>query len=486
MHLKRSLPAALKYQAVRVQEAARAAGLDGHEVVFELLPPEALNAVAAYGGFPVRYPSWRFGMEYERLEKGHRWGLSRIYELVINNDPCYAYLVSSNSLLEQKLVMAHVFGHADFFRHNVWFAPTDRRMLDTFAADATRVRRAVDRVGQERVETFVDRALSIETLIDPYLPLREARAAQRSDRDRRAISERARASFEALTTPLETSAIPAASAPLPGALLPTYDIQGFLLERAPLEAWEREVLSCLRREAYYFAPQRMTKIMNEGWASYWHSRLLTGGLLEAHEIVDFADCHSSATACSPGRLNPYKLGIEAWRAAEARGLDLYALRRAHNDVTFLDEIVEPEFLERHLDACGGSRLLAPCAGPGRATSAGTNVGSAAGPVDGTIESPPDYGAAKSRLLQELSWGGLPQIALVGVGSDGESELQLVHRHDGRDLQLAHARDTLKALSGIWGGPVHLLTLEGGQGRRLVCEHGEVRTLETREALRACA
>ncbi|MBM3976419.1 MAG: SpoVR family protein [Planctomycetes bacterium] len=433
MHLKRSLPAALKYQAVRVEEAARRAGLDGYEVEFELLPPDALNAVAAYGGFPVRYPSWRFGMEYERLEKGHRWGLSRIYELVVNNDPAYAYLVSSNSLLEQKLVMAHVFGHADFFKHNLWFAPTDRKMLDTLASDATKVRRAIDRVGQERVETFVDRVLSVETLIDPYLPLREWRAGAAAGAGTAGTSE-----------------------------LPTYDVLGFLLERAPLEAFEREVLGCLRREAYYFAPQRMTKIANEGWASYWHSRLLTGGLLEAEEIVDFADCHSSATACAPGRLNPYKLGLECWRSAERRGLDLFALRRAHNDVTLLDTLIDEEFLERELASCGGARLLPE------------------------QEGPPDYAAAKAKLLQELSWGGLPQIGLVAVDEAGERELQLVHRHDGRDLQLAQARETLKALAALWGGPVHLLTIENGQGRRLVASADEVRTLETREALQRCA
>ncbi|TAJ17772.1 MAG: SpoVR family protein [Planctomycetota bacterium] len=432
MHLKRSLPAALKYEAVRVEEAARKAGLDGYEVEFELLPPDALNAVAAYGGFPVRYPSWRFGMEYERLEKGHRWGLSRIYELVVNNDPAYAYLVSSNSRLEQKLVMAHVFGHADFFKHNVWFAPTDRRMLDTLASDATKVRRAIDRVGQERVERFIDRVLSIETLIDPYLPLREMRGGANAQSSERAVQ------------------------------LPTYDLLGFLCERAPLEPFEREVLGCLRREAYYFAPQRMTKVMNEGWASYWHSRLLTGGLLEPAEIVDFADCHSSATVCAPGRLNPYKLGIECWRAAEARGLDLFALRRVHNDVTFLDELVDDAFLERELASCGGARLLPP------------------------REGPPDYAGGKARLLQELSWGGLPQIGLVAVGAEGEGELLLAHRHDGRDLQLAQARETLKALAAVWGGPVHLMTIENGQGRRLVATAGEVKTLETRDALRACA
>ena len=113
-------------QALLTETVARSNGLDFFEVVFEMLDAKDVNAVAAYGGFSVRYPSWRFGMDFERLQKGYEYGLSKIYELVINNDPTYAYLVRSNSLMEQKLVMAHVFGHADFFKNNVWFAPTER------------------------------------------------------------------------------------------------------------------------------------------------------------------------------------------------------------------------------------------------------------------------------------------------------------------------------------------------------------------------
>ncbi|HKX45452.1 MAG TPA: SpoVR family protein, partial [Planctomycetota bacterium] len=173
MGIKSDLPAALKYHAVVIESAAREAGLDFFDVVFELLESRAVNGVAAYGGFPVRYPFWRFGMEFEKLQKGYDWGLSKIYELVVNNDPTYAYLVASNSLLEQKLVMAHVYGHADFFRHNVWFAPTDRAMVDTMGHHSTRIRRYVDAHGQERVERLIDRVLSLESLIDPYLPLRE-------------------------------------------------------------------------------------------------------------------------------------------------------------------------------------------------------------------------------------------------------------------------------------------------------------------------
>src|SRR4051812_31736536 len=165
-----------------IEAKAREYGLDFFDVVFEVLPFEVMNQVAAYGGFPVRYPHWRFGMEYEKLSKRDAYGLGRIYEMVINNDPVYAYLQESNAVTDQKLVMAHVYGHADFFKHNFWFGKTNRKMMDEMANHATRVRRHAERHGQDTVERFIDACLSLEHLIDPhsmYVQREETRSAAR-------------------------------------------------------------------------------------------------------------------------------------------------------------------------------------------------------------------------------------------------------------------------------------------------------------------
>ena len=95
-----------------------------------------MNRIAAYGGFPVRYPSWRFGMDYERLDKGHQWGLSKIYELVVNTNPSYAFLMEQNDLLQNKVVVAHVLGHTDFFKNNVYFRHTSGNMIDKVSVNA--------------------------------------------------------------------------------------------------------------------------------------------------------------------------------------------------------------------------------------------------------------------------------------------------------------------------------------------------------------
>ena len=154
---------------------ARNYGLDFFPTIFEVVDADELNAIASFGGFPTRYPHWRFGMEYEQLSKGYTYGLQKIYEMVINNNPCYAYLMRSNALVDQKLVMAHVYGHCDFFKNNYWFSQTNRKMMDEMANHGNRIRRYMDRFGVDEVEAFIDACLSIEDLIDIHSPFIQPR-----------------------------------------------------------------------------------------------------------------------------------------------------------------------------------------------------------------------------------------------------------------------------------------------------------------------
>src|ERR1700712_4297725 len=166
-HTLAPFPEELLAAKKQIREQARSYGLDFFNVIFEMCDYEQMNQLAAYGGVPQRYPHWRWGMEFERLRKQHFYGLGRIYEMVINNDPCYAYLQESNALVDQKLVIAHVYGHCDFFKNNLWFGQTNRKMMDEMANHATRVRRHIEKQGYDVVERFMDVALSLEDLIDP-------------------------------------------------------------------------------------------------------------------------------------------------------------------------------------------------------------------------------------------------------------------------------------------------------------------------------
>src|SRR5450432_3939312 len=185
-----SLPPYLQDIQRQIEGHGKAFGLDFWDVEFEILDYKRMQEVAAYSGFPVRYPHWRFGMEFEHLTKSHIYGLSKIYEMVINNNPAYAYLLEGNSLVDQKLVMAHVYGHVDFFKNNYCFRSSDldtggrtvdpvrrpsdydpkRRWIDKMANHGSRIRRVVARQGINKVEEFLDYCLSLENLVDLHAP----------------------------------------------------------------------------------------------------------------------------------------------------------------------------------------------------------------------------------------------------------------------------------------------------------------------------
>ncbi|HVP66876.1 MAG TPA: SpoVR family protein [Anaeromyxobacteraceae bacterium] len=474
----RTLPAHLHDMRRQIEAHARAYGLDFWDVVFEVLGFDEMNMVAAYGGFPNRYPHWRFGMEYERLAKGYEYGLSKIYEMVVNNDPSYAYLLESNMDVDQKLVMAHVFGHVDFFKNNFMFRHTNRKMMDQMANHATRVRRYQDRFGVEAVEEFVDRCLSLENLIDYQSPFVRRRPAPAAVEDERRVATGFRTDREYMSGYINPPEILAAEQrrlddeaarerKVPEK--PERDLILFLLEHAPLKPWEHDVLSIVRDEAYYFAPQGQTKIMNEGWATYWHSRIMTEKALRPEEIVDYADHHSGTLATQPGQLNPYKLGVELWRDIEERwdrgrfgkeydecdSLEerrhwdkklgqgrqkVFEVRRHYNDVTFIDEFLSPEF-------CAQQRLF----------GFGFNDKHQRWEI-----ATREFRKVKEKLLHQLTNFGQPLIEVEDGNYENRTELLLVHRHDGIDLKADYARDTLKNLQALWRRPVNLATKVEGR------------------------
>jgi stage V sporulation protein R len=470
------LPPELRALQQDIEGHARSFGLDFFDIVYEVLDWEEISEVAAFGGYPARYPHWRFGMEYIELSRSYAYGLSKIYEMVINNDPTYAYLLAANHFVDQKLVMAHVCGHGDFFKHNFMFAGTNRKMLDEMANHATRVRRYMERHGVEEVESLLDRCLSIDNLIDYNNPV-APRAPHRSEwaeeeaggGDPRKL--RAKGYMDsfinppaALSAERERLAKEARGQEQRVPARPARDVMLFLLEHAPLKNWERDVLGIVREEAYYFAPQGRTKIMNEGWASYWHSKLMTERLLDPSEIIDYADHHSGTMATGPGRLNPYKVGIELWRDIEERwdrgrhGADwescddyaarrdwdtgarkgrekIFEIRRHYNDVTFIDEFLTADFVRRHglftyeYDRRSGQYLI----------------------------SDRDFHAVKEKLLFMLTNFGQPTIELVDANFLNRRELLLVHRYEGVPLKLDQARETLENLQHLWKRPVNLET-----------------------------
>ncbi|MFN7826296.1 MAG: SpoVR family protein [Pseudobdellovibrionaceae bacterium] len=457
---------------------AKEVGLDFFETIFELITYDQICQFAAYGGFPVRYPHWKFGMEYEHLSKSYEYGLSKIYEMVINTDPCYAYLMEGNSMMDQKLVMAHVYGHCDFFKNNIWFSKTNRKMMDAMANHSTRIRRYMDRYGQDVVENFIDRCLSIENLIDRHSvytttsisksqsPPQETPTLLRYERDymRNYINppdyieaQKKKAQEEAL----KQNRFPAQ---------PERDVLKFLLAHGPLEDWQQDVLGIIRDEAYYFAPQGMTKTMNEGWASYWHTHLMTRKILNDSEIIDYADHHSGTVAMHPQGYNPYKVGLELLKEIEERwdkgrfgreweecddvrekkhwdkktmlGREkIFEVRKIYNDVTFIDEFLTEDF-------CVRNKMFVYK----------FNKRTQQFEIDTK-----DFKSIKAKLLFQMTNFGQPIIKVLDGNFENRGELLLGHLWEGIDMQPDYLQETIKNVFGVWGRPVNLATIMDGEG-----------------------
>jgi stage V sporulation protein R len=474
------LPPDLRALKQEIEGYAREYGLDFYETIFEVLDAEDLNEVAAYGGFPTRYPHWSFGMAYEELIKGYDYGLSKIYEMVINNDPCYAYLMRCNHTVDQKLVMAHVYGHCDFFKNNAYFSHTSRKMMDEMANHGMRIRRYAERFGEDEVEAFVDRCMSIDDLIDIHsTAIRRREEVSRydfkpkeEDDEPKPTRFKSKAYMDDYINPPdrlkaeeEEQRKQREQAAKNFPERPEKDVLLFLIENAPLKPWQRDVLSIIRDEAYYFSPQGQTKIMNEGWASYWHSTIMTQRALHPSEVIDFADHHSGTMAVQRGRINPYKLGIELLRDIEDRwnkgrfgkeyddcddlekrrtwdkqlGLGrkkIFEVRRVHNDITFIETFLTPEFCAQH-------QMFSYAFNEQQ----GNYI----------IESR-EFEKIKKRLLFGLTNFGKPWIYVVDGNYRNRGELLLRHEYNGLDLKLDRAADTLANVQHIWGRPVHLQTV----------------------------
>ena len=468
---------------VEIEQYAADYGLDFFPLIYEILQSGEINELAAKGGFPVRYPHWRFGMEFEQLNKGYTYGLQKIYEMVINTDPCYAYLMDANNVIDQKLVMAHVYGHSDFFKNNYYFSKTNRKMLDEMANHATRIRGYIDRFGQQNVEDFIDRCLSMENMIDYFAPFikRTGEAIKKPKKVKRLKSKNYMNSYinppgfieeQEQQLSEEHDVMPAFPSQ------PETDVLRFLIEYAPLENWQRDVLSIISEESYYFAPQGMTKIMNEGWASYWHSTIMTTKVLKDADVIDYADHHSATVQMSPGQLNPYKVGIELFRDIEERwnkgrfgkeydecdsyeekkhwdkklGLGrkkIFEVRKIYNDVTFIDTFLTEEF-------CQDNQLF----------TYRFNERTKKYEINSR-----EFEAIKQQLLFSLTNMGQPKIQVVNANYENRGELLLQHVTDKFGLDENYAHRTLENIFFMWKRPVQVQT-KSGEDIILLCFDGK--------------
>ena len=442
----------------RMESLARAQGLDFYPVDFEFAPASFMLEISVYG-LPVRMPHWSFGVRYIHQLIRQHMGHSKVFEVMFPGKPCHAYLVESNSPAENVLVIAHVLGHVDFAKNNQLFSRfhemTGGNIVQHAAQNAHRIEAARREFGTDRLEAVLDAALALEPHIDTEQALHRSRYpirpqesfADHSDGDFRRRFQNLPGGAVSTTTPKQPGRLPIPPHP-------EQDLLWFIAQYGEeLEDWERDIFFAVREESFYFYPVFACQIMNEGWASYWHARLLREAdflsqelylsAVKAHSYVvsPFATGEQTSLA-----INPYHLGFCMWehiieKRSMAAARDIV---REDDDFGFIRNYLDRDLAEElglfvHEDKDDGEIRVAAR----------------------------DVNQLREAILAPKFNYGSPRIAVSELGPDGSLTLVHDHRSDGRGLDLVRGQKVVDYVQRIWRRPVRLLTADGeGRGIRL--------------------
>ncbi|MEI5949091.1 stage V sporulation protein SpoVR [Bacillus albus] len=450
---------ALQYAIAEITEIATGFGLDFYPMRYEICPAEIIYTFGAYG-MPTRFSHWSFGKQFFRMKLQYDLGLSKIYELVINSDPCYAFLLDTNSLIQNKLIVAHVLAHCDFFKNNIRFSNTKRDMVESMSATAERVKAYEHKYGKEEVETFLDAVLAIQEHIDPSL-MRPKLAWSIDDLEEEEVEKKKASQYDDLwnlddrNKKRERSNVRKKKKIPPQ---PEKDLLLFIEEYSrELEDWQRDILTMMREEMLYFWPQLETKIMNEGWASYWHQRILREMDLTSDEAIEFAKLNAGVVQPSKTSINPYYLGIKMFEDIEERynnpteemkrrgvkpgsGRDkIFEVREIEWDVSFLRNYLNKDLVMRedmYLFQRQGKEYKV---------------------ID------KEWEHVRDQLVNMRTNGGFPYLVVEDGDYLKNGELYIKHSYEGIELDLKYLEKVLPYLHQLWGRTVHMESIVESKG-----------------------
>lgn len=453
----------------RIREKVAEFGLDCFPQEFEICDHNQMLAYMAYSGMPSHYPHWSYGKAYEKLKTLYDYGVSGLpYEMVINSNPALAYLMRDNTLALQILTIAHVYAHNDFFKNNFTFQTTrPEYVIGMMKSHGQRVRSYIETpsIGIERVERVLDAAHALSLQCRRNLAIRKLDAEEQ----RQQLLDAARPRedpFPILHKRAEVREPDLHKVPL----VPEEDLLLFIRDHNPyLEEWEKDLLSIVHAEAQYFIPQIETKIMNEGWATFWHKRILESLDLPQELHLEFLVRHNQVVRPIPGSLNPYHIGWKIWEDLyrryeepepdEVEGLEagvnsglekIFAVRAADRDASFLRRhLTERLVRELHLFE------YRPRGNDWVVTHVGDDEG---------------WREVKETLIRSVGMNTVPVIKVEDADFGHHRALLLVHDHDGRDLHLEYAEKTLAYVYQLWGREVALQTIVNG--KKVLLSYGE--------------
>jgi stage V sporulation protein R len=468
-----------EYHEVIKQTAARF-GLDTYPNQLEIITAEQMMDAYASVGMPVNYRHWSFGKEFIATEKNYRRGhMGLAYEIVINSNPCIAYLMEENSMAMQALVIAHAaYGHNSFFKGNYLFRMwTDASsIIDYLVYAKDYIAACEERHGVEAVEEVVDSCHALQNHgVDRYRRPQKLSLAQEQARreDREAYAQQqVNDLWRTLPKRADKAEESANERRFPSE--PQENLLYFIEKNAPLlEPWQREIVRIVRKVAQYFYPQRQTQVMNEGWATFWHHRLLNqmydDGYLTDGVMIEWMKSHTNVIFQPPvghpayNGLNPYALGFAMYTdlkriceepSEEDRqwfpdiaGSDwlptLDHAMRNFKDESFIGQFLSPRLMREFrlfaiLDDEKESELEVSA-----------------------IHDEQGYRHLRESMSRQYDLGSRePNIQVWNVNLRGDRSLTLRHtQHNDRPLNDG-AQEVLKHVARLWGFGVHLESVNG--------------------------
>lgn len=411
----------------RVIELGKSYGLDWFPIEYETVDYHEMISTMAYHGMPVHFHHWSHGKSFEKTHQMYNAGLEGLpYECIINSSPSIAYLLRENPLYLQILIMCHCVGHSDFFKNNVTFNGTHPDLvMGRFKRARDRVQSYIEdpSIGINDVERVIDAARAVQMQTDWY-------GTRRTNSENYDKIVRQLNSDNPPKKKLDLNKIP---------LEPDYDILAFIMEHGThLTDWERDLISIVHDEMLYFAPQMRTKMLNEGFASHIHFKMINDLNLPSRFHLPSIKSHNQVVCAHQSRLNPYHLGFNLFKRIERDfGFEqCLIVRESMNDVsairTYLDEEMCQELnLFSYSDRKGD--LI----------------------VD-DVSDDEGWESVKDAILMNSGISSVPRIYVDDMTKSGT--LVLRHEHDGRDLEISYADEVVKKISILWEDVVKLYTV----------------------------
>jgi stage V sporulation protein R len=443
-------------------------GLDHYPQIFELCDQDEMIGYMAYSGMPSRYPHWSFGKQFEKQKTLYNYGIAGLpYEMVINSDPCLAYLMSDNSLLLQILTMAHVYAHNDFFKNNHNFKHTHAEYtLESFKTHADRIRKYCEdpHIGIKKVEKALDAAHALSLNCSRFPSVSKSNSKKQIRMEEKTKCEECNVKG---CESEEKSADNSISDE--GHFIPDENLLLVIRDNnAKLKEWEKDLLTIVHEESQYFIPQIETKIMNEGWAVFWHKRILDSLELPQDLQMEFLVRHNQVVRPIPRSLNPYHIGSKIfediftrWENPSEKDKDelnlkggeglskIFQVRESDRDESFLRQFLTRELMEdmdiyQH-EEVGKDRVVTK------------------------VSSEQDWKNVKQMILGNVGLNSIPVIKVTDIDYQMTGKLLLVHEFEDRELDLEYTKPTLEHVFNIWRRPVALRTTIKSKEVLITCE-----------------